>query len=275
MPARYLATTLGIFVVATLVRGQDKPVDPVVPTEPIKLFNGKDFTGLTTWLKNGKREDPKKVFSVVDGTVYATGQDVGYIGTDKAYKDYHLVVEYKWGKETYGAKGARNSGVLLHGVGPDGGAGGVWLSCIECQLAQGCVGDLIVIRGKDEKGELVPVRFLANTAFGPDKRLRWKAGGEAREFTKGQLWWSDHEPFFKEEIDTRGKNDPDSPLGEWTKIECVCAGNRITVKVNGKTVNECYDCFPAAGRILLQTEGFDIQFRNFELLPLKKDSKKE
>ena len=44
---------------------------------------------------------------------------------------------------------------------------------------------------------------------------------------------------------------------------------RITVIVNGKTVNECYDAFPATGRILPQTEGFEILFRKIELHPLK------
>ena len=39
--------------------------------------------------------------------------------------------------------------------------------------------------------------------------------------------------------------------------------------VNGQTVNECYNAFPRAGKILLQSEGFEIWFRKFELLPLK------
>jgi hypothetical protein len=52
-------------------------------------------------------------------------------------------------------------------------------------------------------------------------------------------------------------------------VECLCAGKRITVVVNGTTVNECYDVFPAAGKVLLQCEGFEIFFRKFELRPLK------
>ena len=144
------------------------------------------------------------------------------------------------------------------------------MSCIECQLAQGCVGDMIVIRGKDAKGELIPVEIKAETAVGPDKRPRWKAGGEAKTFTKGQLWWSLHDPDFKELLDTRGKNDVESPLGEWTRVECLCAGKAITVRVNGTTVNRCYDVFPAAGKILLQSEGFELYVRTFELHPLKR-----
>ena len=108
-------------------------------------------------------------------------------------------------------------------------------------------------------------------SVGPDKRPRWtKEGGTRRVFTRGQLWWSRHDPDFKELLDTRGKNDVESALGEWTKVECICKGSRITVRVNGTTINECYDAFPSAGKILLQSEGFELFFRKVELHPLKK-----
>lgn len=47
-------------------------------------------------------------------------------------------------------------------------------------------------------------------------------------------------------------------------------GGPITVRVNGATVNECHDALPAAGKILLQCEGFDLFVCKFELHPLKK-----
>src|SRR6516225_10191541 len=145
----------------------DKP-QAVVPKETIQLFSGKDLSGLTTWLKDTKREDPRKVFRVTDGQIHISGDGFGYLATDKAYRDYHLVVEYKWGKKTDGGKFVRNSGILLHGIGPDGGANGTWMSCIECQLAQGCNGDLIPIRGKDEKQEVIPVQFTSDVVLGPE-----------------------------------------------------------------------------------------------------------
>jgi hypothetical protein len=246
-----------------LVRAED--AKPITPRETIKLFNGKDLTGFYTWLRDTKTEDPKKVYSVVDGAIRIAGMPMGYLATKDAYENYRLTAEFKWGKEVYGAKGVRNSGLLLHMNGVDN----VWPASIECQLAQGCVGDFIAIRGKDAKGEAIATRFMGEVELGPDKRPRWKKGGTAREFPKGQMWWSLHEPFFKEDIDTRGKQDVDSPLGEWTKMECICDGKRITIRVNGTTVNECYDAFPSAGRILLQSEGFEIWFRNVELHPIR------
>lgn len=258
-----LATT------ALAAKAQDPAENPIAPKETIKLFNGKDLSGLTPWLKTTKQEDPKKVFSIQDGVIHVSGEDNGYLATEKDYKDYHLSVEYKWGKRTDGGKYVRNSGILLHAIGPHGGAGGVWMSCIECQLAQGCVGDLIVIRGKDKAGNVIPVKLSAETALGSDKRPRWKAGGEVMTFTNRQLWWSLHEAGFKELLDTRGKNDVDSQLGEWTRVECICKNGRIQVLVNGTKVNECFDVYPAAGKILLQSEGFEIDFRRFELQPAK------
>jgi hypothetical protein len=237
----------------------------------VKLFNGKDLAGLYTWLKDTGRQDPRKVFTVREGVLHVSGDGLGYVATEKEYRDYRVVVEYRWGKRTDGGKFVRNSGVLLHGTGPDGSAGGAWMASVECQLAQGCVGDLIPIRGKDARGQVIPVSFKSETVLGPDRRPRWKAGGEVRTFTGGQLWWSRHDPDFKELLDTRGKHDVESPLGEWTRVECVCRGRRIEVLVNGTKVNDCFDAFPAAGKILLQSEGFEIDFRRFELHPLPED----
>ena len=41
------------------------------------------------------------------------------------------------------------------------------------------------------------------------------------------------------------------------------------MSVNGTTVNKCYDVYPSAGKILLQSEGFEMDFRTFELHPLR------
>jgi len=266
-----LCPVIALGFLAGPLQGEDRKEEPVSPKDGvIRLFNGKDLSGLHTWLKDTKREDPRKVFTAHDGLLHISGDGYGYVATDKAYRDYHLTVEYKWGRKTDGGKLVRNSGILLHANGPDGGAGGAWMSAIECQLAQGCVGDLIVIRGKNEKNETIPVQLTSDVVLGPDKKPRWKKGGEPRVFTQRQLWWSLHDPDFKELLDTRGKDDVESPLGGWTRVECLCAGNRFTVRVNGTTVNQCYDVSPAAGEILLQCEGFELFVRTFALQPCKK-----
>src|SRR2546426_5818371 len=109
MNLRRCLPVLSVGVVGSaLASADEKKSEPIAPKEVIKPFNGKDLTGFTTWLKETKREDPKKVFSVQDGMIRIAGMPMGYLATDKEYKDYHLKVEFKWGKETYGAKGVRN-----------------------------------------------------------------------------------------------------------------------------------------------------------------------
>jgi hypothetical protein len=267
-PRSLLTALLAASTLLSTSRAADDPPKPVTPREVVRPFNGKDFTGLSTWLKKTGREDPQRVFRVVDGTIRCGAEDMGYLATNDAYQDYHLVVEYKWGQRNPEYTSVRNSGVLLHGVGPDGSQGGLWMTSIECQLAQGCEGDLIVIPGKTADGDPFPATITSTTTLAGDGRTRWLDGGKKTLYSGKQFWWSKHEPFFKELIDTRGKDDVASPLGEWTKVECLCAGERITIKINGTTVNECFDAKPAAGRILLQTEGHEVYFRNLELRPL-------
>lgn len=249
-----------ILAVLALLQGE------APPEGGIRLFNGKDLTGLTTWLKDTQREDPRKVFSVRDGVLHMSGDGMGYVATDKAYRDYRLSVEYKWGDRTDGGKYVRNSGILLHATGPDGGAGGgAWMSSIECQLAQGCAGDLIGIRGKDSA-----ITFTMESVLGPDRRPRWKPGGTPLVNAGKQFWWSNHDPDFKELLDTRGKNDVESPKGEWTRVDVVSEGAKLSISINGIQVNELREVRPAGGKILLQCEGFEVSFRNFELQPLHK-----
>lgn len=50
----------------------------------------------------------------------------------------------------------------------------------------------------------------------------------------------------------------------------ICKGAAIDVLVNGKLVNRCFDASPSSGKILLQSEGFELDFRRFELMPLGK-----
>jgi hypothetical protein len=267
-----LTACLLALVLAVVALSDEKKTEPISPRDGvIPLFNGKDFTGLYTWLRDTKTDDPRQVFRVRDGVIHASGEGMGYLATKSEYRDYHLLVEYKWGEKTFGSKTVRNSGILLHATGPDGNAGkGAWMASVECQLAQGCVGDFIVIRGKDRDDKTIPVTITSDTVLGPDGRTRWKSGGKPTVYSGKQFWWSLHDPDFKERIDTRGKNDVESKLGEWTRVECVCRDRRITVIVNGHTVNECYDVFPSAGKVLLQSEGFEVLFRKFELHPLKK-----
>lgn len=101
--------------------------------EVIKLFNGKNLDGWTFTLRdeNAKMED---VWSVTaDGELICKGQPIGYIRTEESYKNYELIVEWRFDP----AKGPGNSGVLLRMVGEDK----VWPKSVEAQLEHRNAGD--------------------------------------------------------------------------------------------------------------------------------------
>src|SRR5437588_9148833 len=92
----FMARTL-LSIVAALIVVRPVAVnaeEAIVPRETIQLLNGHDLGGLTTWLKDTHRSDPRKVFRVIDGMLHVSGEVNGYVATVKEYRDYRLAVEY-------------------------------------------------------------------------------------------------------------------------------------------------------------------------------------
>ena len=183
-----------------------------------------------------------------DGLLHISGDGYGYIATEKAYRDYHLIVEYKWGKRTDGGKFVRNSGILLHATGPDGGPAGTWMSSIECQLAQGCVGDLIVIRGDGRDGANDPrADSPATSSSGPTSGRAGRKGGEPRTFTGDrQLWWSRHDPDFTGVARHPRQGRRGEPARRVDPGRMPLRGRHGSRSAStATTVNECLRCLPA------------------------------
>ena len=270
--------------------GQDAPI---VPDTVIKLFNGRDLSGWTTWLVDAKRQDPRGVYSVRDEMIRMSGDGFGYLSTDRAYKDYRLVVELKWGTQNFRTrKGmARDSGIFLHSVGPDGASydcgwgsrrsntghdisSGAYKAAIECQVMEGGFGDLLLIQGRYADGRPVPVRAtvpVAERHVAADyAKYQYDPKAARQILSNAAIAWMDKDTAWQDVPSFRGQSDVESPHGKWTRVECVCAGNRITILVNGKRVNEACEVFPATGRILLQCEGSEIFFRRIELHPVRR-----
>ncbi|HEX5471488.1 MAG TPA: family 16 glycoside hydrolase, partial [Lacipirellulaceae bacterium] len=99
----------------------------------IRLFDGKTLGDCYTWLKDTKRNDPRHVFTVSNGMIHISGDGLGGLVTNKRYRDYHLVLEFKFGERTWQNRknAARDSGCLIHSNGIDGGYEGCWMPSIE------------------------------------------------------------------------------------------------------------------------------------------------
>ena len=68
--------------------------------------------------------------------------------------------------------------------------------------------------------------------------------------------------------------DPDlKPSGQWNNMEIRCDGEKISVKVNGKSVNEGAGARVKKGEICLRSQSTAIEFRKIKLTPSKSESK--
>jgi hypothetical protein len=250
----------------------EKP-EPVCPQNAtIRLFNGKNLDGLYTWLQDTKYADPRKVFTVDDGMIHISGDGFGYVATKQRYKDYHLVVEYRWGDRTWLERKtcAKDSGIIFHCIEPDGCSHDHrFMGGFEAQICEGCTGDFFVLDGKAADGSYTPASLTAETVKNIKGQPIWKKGGERIAFSSiACIQWFGKDPDWKEVTGFRGKNDLDSPGHEWTRLDVICDGGHIVYLVNGVQANEGFDAKPSSGRILIQCEGAEIFIRRWELQPL-------
>ena len=242
--------------------------------QTIRLFKGKDLANFYTYLPKHKYDDPNQVFTIVqeDGApaIRVSGQDFGGFITRQEYANYHLVVEWKWGKKTWPPREgkAMDSGILVHCVGPDGNNGN-WMASVESQIIEGGTGDFILVGGKDADGRPIKPSLTVECET-RGNQLYYKPGGEPVTRNTGRFNWYGRDPEWKDVQGFRGKQNVEKPPGEWNRHEVICDGDKITNILNGQVVNVGSKCSLTKGKILFQSEGAEIFYRKIELTPLSK-----
>ena len=213
---------------------------------------------------------PQDIWKLVGDELHISGRGYGYVATRKDFRDYHLVLEFKWGAKTWGKreKSARDNGVLLHARGPHGAYGGTWMASIEAQIIEGGIGDILVLSPKLADGTELTTSVSSEITLDRDREKIWKKGAPREVVTKGRINWEKRDVDWADRINIRGKGDPDSPVGEWNRLEVIAKGDTLQYFVNGALVNEAFDTKPNEGRVALQTEGAEMIVRRYELWPL-------
>ena len=213
-------------------------------------FNGRDLSQFDIFLRStGLNSDPTHVFTVDNGVIHVSGTEMGYVLTRHEYKNYYLRAEFKWGEGTFGSRAgkARDSGVLYNIQGPNK----VWPRSIEFQINEGCTGDFWMTDGAALTGR------QGTRVTGPDGKA-----AKIDRFDKGP--WQNVVGYRDP------SNELERPHGEWNVVELINRGDgHVWQYVNGKLANEGTDAFPASGKILFQSEGAEVYFRNISIYPLK------
>lgn len=235
------------------------------------LFNGEDLTGWYTFLqKHGRNRDPDRVITIEDGMIrlYKHARDgdevvMGYIGTEREYGDYHLRWQYRWGTKKFRPRHElkRDAGLYYHIQGEDA----VWPRSLQYQIQQTDVGDLLALYGlqldtwvdPETRGE------PQATYLGPDEGgVPAVLGGQGIGYQKR----------LPGEFEVEG----------WNTGEIVVEGDATTHVLNGHVVNRGRhvrlvdpdkpgESTPITrGRIALEIEAAEMDFRNVEIRPLRR-----
>jgi hypothetical protein len=245
------------------------------------LFNGKNLSGWDTYLgpdldDNGKaitkeplglNNDPRHVFTVSkeddESCIKVTGENWGAIITKKEYQNYHLQLQFKWGKLLWGQKkkgNRKDSGLLYHSVGPYGADYGAWMRAQEFQVEEGTTGDYWGCAGGIAD---IPANKVSanNYVYSPQGTLTTfsETNAVGRHCTKQGISY-------------------EKPSGEWNTLDLYCNGDTSIHVVNGKVAMVLYHNSQAnnggktplvKGKIQLQSEGGELFYRRVQIMDIK------
>jgi len=196
------------------------------------LFNGKDLSGWTMDVPAlDKKPNLAKPFTVRNGMLVSLGKPAGHLLTEKNYSNYRLEVEYRFA----GKPG--NCGVLVH-ASRLRNLYKMYPKSIEVQMNHQHAGDFWCIVEDIKVPDMEKRR-------GPKKNWGITEGKARRilNLTDGS----------------------ENPVGEWNAMTIECMGNEVKVWVNGDLVNHGFDCTAKSGKLSIQAEGSEVEFRKLDI----------
>ena len=204
------------------------------------LFNGKDLTGWSMDIPaHDKKPELPKSFIVRDGMLVSLGKPFGHLLTDKEYENYRLIAEYRFA----GKPG--NCGILVH-ASTLRNLYKMYPKSIEVQMNHTHAGDFWCIVEDIKVPDMIKRRGA---------KEKWGiTEGKARRILNL----------------TDGS---EKPVGEWNRMKIECLGNKVKVWVNGELVNHGHSCTAKKGKLAIQAEGSEVEFRRLDLVSIKKPGK--
>ena len=201
------------------------------------LFNGKDLSGWSMDIPaHDKKPELPKSFIVRDGMLVSLGKPSGHLLTDKEYENYRLIAEYRFA----GKPG--NCGILVH-ASKLRNLYKMYPKSIEVQMNHTHAGDFWCIVENIE---------VPNMAKRRGAKEKWGiTEGKARRILNL----------------TDGS---ENPVGEWNRMKIECLKDEVKVWVNGELVNHGHGCTAKKGKLSIQAEGSEVEFRRLDLTLITK-----
>jgi len=201
-------------------------------TQTARLFNGVDLSG---WHADVPEMDTnsaaKSPFVVRNNLLVSLGKPGGHLISNDDYENYRLRVEYRFA----GVPG--NCGVLVHASTPRA-LYKMFPKSIEVQMENKNAGDFWCIQENINTVNMEERR-------GPKNEWGVSEGKQRR---------------IKNLTDNSEK-----PVGEWNTMVVECVRSSVKVWVNNDLVNYGFNCSANKGKIAIQAEGSEVEFRKIEL----------
>lgn len=199
---------------------------------PMQLFNQRNLQGWYAYEpETGRHSDPSEIFSVENNMIRLYGSKAGYLMSKQSFVNFKLTVEYRWNTDTtFIRKNNRINSGVMYLVPPDI-PDTLWPKGIQFQIKEGASGDFILLKG-----------------------VTININGQKTEPGKSV-------------VASRFK-DAAKPVGDWNTLVVIVKKGNIKQYLNDELVNEGNSPSVTEGRILLQYEGFPIDFRKVEILKL-------
>ena len=189
-----------------------------------KLFNGKNLKGWYAYEpKSGKHEKALDLFKVENKMIRLYGDKLGYVMTEKSFKNFQLTVVFRWNTDSTVSRKSnkRNSGIMY--LVPTATKDTLWPKGIQYQVKEGGTGDFVLLQ---------EVTLLV----------------KGRQTEPGKS------------VTSARFSDAEKPVGEWNTAVVTVKDGNVKQELNGKLVNEGTLTEPSEGKILLQYEGYPIDF---------------
>ena len=240
MRLKILLVTLAFLATGTVLAQEASTA--LVPSGVTPLFNGKDLSGWEADVpaRDTDRSAPDS-FIVRDGLLVSLGKPEGHLLTTMAYRDYRLEVEYR-----FPGKGG-NCGILVHASRPRA-LYKMFPQSIEVQMNSGDAGDFWCIQENIEVPDM-----------------------EKRRPRKASEKWGGAEGDARRILNLTDGSE--KPLGQWNTMVIEARQRTVTVWVNDVKVNDGFGSTADHGKIAIQAEGTEVEFRRVEIGPVLPASK--
>ncbi len=230
------------------------------------LFNGRDLEGWTVLL-DGKATggDPDRLVQARDGTIHmyresdpAATVPFGVITHADTFSRFHLTLEYRWLEKRFAPRkdALRDAGVLYHVAAADK----IWPDSLEYQIQEGDTADIVLLQ-RHATSWLHPRPNEAPPGQG-DPGLLPEQGGVVAVSRTGFRYFGRFPEY-------------DHPT-DWNQVEMIVhADESAEHRLNGHVRSRLSgfrmpDGTPlSSGKICLQLEGAEIQYRNVRIRSLE------